>query len=1049
MRQHSSRALLWVCRTVILFSSVFAFSQSPPPISFQAPRTYGEGTSPTAVAVGDFNRDGKLDLVLATATGISVLPGNGDGTFQAPVSTIAPGGGVSIATGDFNGDGNLDVVVPTANGVTILLGRGDATFVVGPSYAVAATSVTVGDITGDGKLDLIVANNGYLPNGDGYIIILPGNGDGTFQTPVSYDLGAGFLSTAVNTVGAGDFNEDGKLDIVVASGSSGWFTISVIVGNGNGTFQAPAVLGTVEDYPGYALTSLPLAVGDFNGDGRPDVIAGYDYEFNDCSGLGVVVFEGNGDGSFQGGTWFDWNPPVSALAMADLNGDSHMDFAVVPALGSASPSVAVVLANASGGFIAAAQIETGWCFDKDFRSITAADFGGDGISDVAIARAWINHLIVPAAGYDIFTDPNTLEFVTVGDFNGDGKPDLITIGEGVSVFLNNGTAANVSFQPVQAYTGSGAIVVGDFNDDGRSDVAVVTNDTVSILLANPDGTLKPPITVTGSNFCSGAPCAAAVLDLNGDGHSDLVINGTTLLFGNGNGTFLAPVSTGTNGPMAVGDFNGDGHPDLLVGSTLLAGFGDTAHATLTTSGFLAGADFNGDDKLDLVTLGGNYLSVLVGKGDGTFQPPVNYALGPCATSVAVGDFNGDGKPDLAAIYDCWGMPFGGEAVEFLNTVPTQPTATSTLITSSLNPSVLSQKVTFTASVSSATGTASGSILFKDGSNMIGSATLHRGIATFTTLALAPGSHSITASYRGFALPSSSMPLVQKVGKASTVTRLSSSLNPSLIGQAVTFTATVTSGAVGSTPTGTVTFSQVGYTSALGTATLSGGTASFTTSFASAGGYKIYASYKGDANFLSSISSSLSQIVKKFPTTTTLTSNLNPSNYGQNVTFTATVASSYGAPTGTVTFKRGTTTLGMTALNGSTAMFSTSVLNAGTNYLKAVYNGDATFAASTSPQLGQVVKKIASTTTLSSSANPSTLGQPVTFTATVSGAVSTPTGNVTFKKGTTALGTVALVGGVATFSTSTLPTGSNSITARYAGGTNWLASSSAALTQVVH
>ena len=187
------------------------------------------------------------------------------------------------------------------------------------------------------------------------------------------------------------------------------------------------------------------------------------------------------------------------------------------------------------------------------------------------------------------------------------------------------------------------------------------------------------------------------------------------------------------------------------------------------------------------------------------------------------------------------------------------------------------------------------------------------------------------------------------------------------------------------------------------------------------------------------------------TTTTLISSLNPSTYEQAVTFTAGVSSKSGVPPDgeIVTFMKGTTVLGTGKLSGGSAVFETSSLKAGTNAIKAVYAGDANFATSTSKAVSQVVDKATTTTTLASSLNPSNAGQSVTFTATVKPQFSgTPTGNVTFKDGTAALKTVAVTGGVAKYTTTTLAAGKHSITATYNGSTSF-DSSSGSLTQTVN
>ena len=278
----------------------------------------------------------------------------------------------------------------------------------------------------------------------------------------------------------------------------------------------------------------------------------------------------------------------------------------------------------------------------------------------------------------------------------------------------------------------------------------------------------------------------------------------------------------------------------------------------------------------------------------------------------------------------------------------------------------------------------------------------------------------------------------------TTTALIASPNPSAFGQSVTFTATVSSAS--GTPTGTVTFKDGANT--LGTGTLSGGVATLSTSLLALGGHTITAVYGGDTNFTGSTSSGLTQTVNQGATTTAVTSSFNPSVFGQSVTFTATVSSASGTPTGTVTFKDGANTLGTGTLSGGVATLSTSSIALGGHTITAVYGGDTNFTGSTSSGLTQTVQG-ATTTAVTSSFNPAVFGQSVTFTATVSSPSGTPTGTVTFKDGTTTLGTGTFAGGVASFSTAALGVGNHPITAIYSGDSSFAISTSSVLMQVIH
>ena len=392
-----------------------------------------------------------------------------------------------------------------------------------------------------------------------------------------------------------------------------------------------------------------------------------------------------------------------------------------------------------------------------------------------------------------------------------------------------------------------------------------------------------------------------------------------------------------------------------------------------------------------------------------------------------------------------------------NSLFTYAATTSTILTSSVNPSVFGQPIIFTATVTGSSGTPSGTITFKNGSNTLGTGTLNgSGVATFSTSSLPVGStHSITAEYGGDVsfVTSTSSTVSQVVNQASTTTALASSANPSLFGQAVTFSATVAATTPGAgTVAGSVEFFD-GVTS-LGTVTLFSGSATSAaiTNFG-VSTHSITAVYSGDASFVTSTSSAVSQVVNKASSATGLTSSVNPSVFGQPIIFTATVTGSSGTPSGTITFKNGLTTLGTGTLNGSgVTTFSTSSLAVGSSYsITAEYGGDSSFVTSTCSAVSQVVNKASSATVLIAAPNPSVFGESVSFTALVTGSFGTPSGTITFKNGLTTLGTGTLNGsGVTTFSTSSLAVGSSySITAEYGGDSNFVTSTSSAVNQVVN
>ena len=390
-----------------------------------------------------------------------------------------------------------------------------------------------------------------------------------------------------------------------------------------------------------------------------------------------------------------------------------------------------------------------------------------------------------------------------------------------------------------------------------------------------------------------------------------------------------------------------------------------------------------------------------------------------------------------------------------------PSASSTALASTPNPSNIGQSVTFTATLSAVppgTGTPTGQVTFRQGSTVLAQVPLNgSGAASFSTSALAAGSDTVTATYASdpvFAASSGST--VQAVQKFATTTTVSSSPNPSTFGHSVTFTSSVTSG--GGVPVGTVTFTEGSNVLASKVPVDGSGHAAFSTSALAAGSHTITATFTGGSGWANSSGSDSAspQVVNKSATTTAVRSSANPSVFSQPVTFTATVtatAPGSGVPTGTVTFKNGSSTLGTRTLDGAGhATFATSTLTVGSRSITAVYLGSSNFNGSTSAVLTQTVNKDTTTTSVVSSVNPSAHNQAVTFTATVvakAPGTAVPAGSVTFKNGSTTLGSVSLnSSGQAALTTSSLTTGTHQITAVFGGSSKFLTSTSPVLIQTV-
>jgi len=567
-----------------------------------------------------------------------------------------------------------------------------------------------------------------------------------------------------------------------------------------------------------------------------------------------------------------------------------------------------------------------------------------------------------SGGYDLS--------VAVADVNGDGKLDLVVsdYNTGVDVLLGNGDG---TFQPAVTYNASGysawSVAVADVNGDGKPDIAVATfyANNIAVLLGNGDGTFQPAVTYPSGGSGGGTcPDSVAIADVNGDAKPDLVVTNwcgqsylsqqLDVLLGNGDGTFQPAVSYSSGGQVpesvVVADVNGDGKPDLLV-ANLWQSFQHTQNGSV---------------------------GVLLGNGDGTFQPPVIYGSGGYgAASVAVADVNRDGKPDLV-VANCEASPGSGVCT----------------------------------SVGAGHGLAA--VLLGNGDGTFQPA------VTYDLGGLGAGS-VVVADVNGDGKPD-----VLVVSCASSICTSSVGV---LLGN------------------GDGTFQSV---ASYG----SGGYGAASVAVADVNGDRkpdlLVATCTNSSCSLGSVGVLLNNTGVKSSTSTTLTSGLNPSIYGRKVTWTATVTSSGSIkPTGNVRFTWSGYTIGSATLNSSgVATLTRSNLNADSYPLTAVYAGDAAHLGSTSAVLNQVVLETTSAATLSSSPNLSTQGQAVTFTAKISSPTVMPTGPVTFTSGKTVLGTAQLSGGKAKLAVSSLPVGSTKVTVTYYGDSN-IAKSSASVIQTVH
>ncbi len=667
-------------------------------------------------------------------------------------------------------------------------------------------------------------------------------------------------------------------------------------------FQAPVL---------YSVGSLNygIAVGDFNGDGFPDIAV------TDNNANTVTVLLGNGDGTFNQLQPFTVDFQPSGITVGDFNADGNLDIAVATTF-----KVDVLFGNGDGTF----QPKGAYSFDSPW-SLAVGDFNNDGTPDLAVCSSGNSVAVFTNNGDGTFTQQplvtagSALTSIGVGDFNGDGNLDVVvadSTGTNVFVLLGDGLGGLGTPAPFPAGQNPYTVVVADFNNDAKADLAVSNRanpGTVTVLLGNGNGTFQTPKMFPVNIGAYGL----ATADWNGDNIPDLAVSngGNTIgiLLGNGDGTFqtqqVYDSAVGTS-PIAAADLNGDGVPDV-PGTSLSGALGILIAGTSTTA-----------QLTNIAVLGQGTQTV-----QSTYSPNTQFYTGGNSNSLQL--------------------------------TGTQ-LATTTTVTSNINPSQYLQQVTFTATVTATNnGSPTGTVAF--------SSDVQGGLCTATLTTISGGSvatcvvslnvvenHIITAAYSGDNnyLPSSGA-LIQIVNQATTTTALAANPpNQQVFGQPVTITATVT-GAFGGAPTGTVDFADGIHEISLCLGVpLVNGVASCQTSALPLGQDDILASYSGDANFMPNNAFLPYKIVGANSATTLSLNPPSPIVAGQVETLTATVTSNNQPVTaGTVTFFNGTQPLGTVqiAIYGGAATATLKTRFApGSDTLTAHYNGTNQIGISTSP-----------------------------------------------------------------------------------------------------
>ena len=736
-----------------------------------------------SVAVGDLSGDGKPEIVTPNCYDdtLTVYVNNGDGSFQTgvyyPVALSSVGGnqadtypeGAVIA--DVNGDGKGDIISSNddSGDVTILLGNGDGTVNV-PTIGYATGGypeqpAIVADFNGDGFLDLLV------PDDEFSLVFLKGYGDGSFRAGMDYYAPIADNNYAYGIgIATGDFNGDGIPDVVLGNCCDSTVGITVFLSRADGSMQPGVNYGAGNLYY--------VAVGDFNGDKKLDIAA-----TNNGNGT-VQIFSGNGDGTFTLGSNFPTDTASEnpqGLVVADFNGDGFADLAVI---NESDGNVGILLNDKTGNF----SNLTTYTLNASGFQIEAGDLNNDGKVDLLVPINNGDVAVLLGNGDGTFgseidspigTNPQS---AALADLNGDGKLDVAVaiapcctgLDQGISLALGNGDgtfqAPTLLASTLQVGAGWSTccnndpwpsfVSVTDIDGDGNPDIVYTNSEyaTVGILFGQGGGAFYDPVEFPAGGYAYGL----AVADVNGDGAPDVVTAGddfsgvTVLLNANGSGTMgnytLSPLqasATVTAGSSATYTFT----------ITPINHYNGTVTFACSNLPALSKCSFNPTS----VTLNGNAavtvsVTITTAAVSASLKPVQHSSTILAAGMSGLGLFGmllaGSWKKRsrllgvLAgfvilimtfSLAGCGGVSTGGSG---------KAAPTTTALKSSAGTIMVGGSVTFTANVSSSSGTPTGSVTLLDGSTTLGTVTLSNGDASFTTTKLAAGVHSITASYAG-------------------------------------------------------------------------------------------------------------------------------------------------------------------------------------------------------------------------------------------------------------------------------------------------------------
>jgi Bacterial Ig-like domain (group 3)/FG-GAP-like repeat len=995
---------------IVLFRcGTLANAQSSQPI-FPVASSIALPAGADPIFTGDFNGDGKLDLAYYLAStssapsSVGIVLNFGSSAAATVTTSLCVAGASQPSFADVNNDKKLDLVYSCNGFLTIQLGNGDGTFQAATYFGNYSTTFPViADLNGDGYLDIATLNPGG--NAASQVAVFLNKGamaPGAFASPSLYPAPAGATG-----ISSGDFNGDGKQDLVTAiytfgppGGQSAFTEFSVLYGNGDGTLNAPKTQSVA---PFYGFTS-----GDFNGDGVTDLALLLTPTANSVLTSVQILLGSNSESFSQGAALpipaspLPGGLPLPMTAVA-LTNDGNLDLVVYANVmyvfhgdgkGGFTPTGTYAVSAQPNG----APSGAGYLF---------ADVNGDGNQDLIVPSTAPGVFIFLGNGGSTFqAQPGTPVSGPVADVNNDGIADMVFLpaqggnyfgtalgrGDGSFAILNQTTAVPA------AQTGY-VLITGDFNGDGKTDVIAMQPGSAgpnALPCGAPDAQLLSYLGSgdgrfqakgTGLALGVGGASSGVTGDFNSDGNLDIIVyyscGGAGYLFvpGRGDGTFGSPVGlslTGGNSAPLVGDLNNDKKLDLISGSVVALGNGDGTFKELPLTipagnSAIALADLNGDGILDVVSISGTVgepnhgSAIYVGNGDGTFQgtPLFTVPLAPYQYqySIAAGDVSGDGNPDLLVGED--GIN-GANLAVFLGDGHGNFTAD-----------------TNTYFIGLSAGSAPYSAMATRLNNQAPALPNDNKLDVLVGLpAQNGGAYLVSLLNQNNPAPAKPAPLTSSTG-------LQTSLATAAPGAAVTLTASVS----GISPTGSVSFAANG--NSLGTETLANGIATLATSFANAGSFSLTATYGGDGNNTASTSSAVAITITPAASATTLAATPSAGNVNGQITLKASVSGD--SPTGSVSFATGTTNLGTATLTNGVASLQTSFAAAGSYPTTATYQGDKNNSASTSSAVTIVIAAPDFTISATPTSATVTPGQTATFTFTVT-PVAGFAGTVTFSCG---------------------------------------------------